>query len=368
MKKKYKAREELIEIDNKRNKHLFDLKTADQIADERELFPNNEIYRLFFENLQDVIVMLDSNLRIIVVSPSVEQVHGYSPGELIGKKFAEINFLVPRDLERVIVNVESVLSGEMIKATLYEFITKEGSTKISDVSMMPLYKNNEIIGAILVAKAITDRNGIYDDSQYTMNKLRKALGGVIQAMAFTVESRDPYTAGHQRQVSNLARAIATEMGISRDQTDGIRIVGSIHDIGKISIPAEILSRPGVVSEIEFSLIREHPRVGYEILKTIDFPWPVAEIVLQHHERINGSGYPLGLRGEDILIESKIIAVADVVEAISAHRPHRASLGIQNALKEISDNRGILYDPEVVDSCISLIKKKNFSVNFEEYII
>ena len=368
MRKKYKAREELIEINNKRNKHLFDIDSGDQATDKKELFPNSEIYRLFFENLQDVIIMLDSSLRIIMVSPSVEQVHGYRPEELIGKNFAEKNFLVPRDLERAIVNVESVLSGERIKSTFYEFITKEGNTEISDVSMMPLYKNNEVIGAILVAKAVTDSNSIQDDSQYAMNKLRKALGGVIQAMAYTVESRDPYTAGHQRQVSNLARAIATEMGISRDRTDGIRIVGSIHDIGKISIPAEILSRPGVVSEIEFNLIQEHPRVGYEILKTIDFPWPVAEIVLQHHERINGSGYPQGLRGEDILMESKIIAVADVVEAISAHRPHRASLGINHALKEISDNRGILYEPQVVDCCISLIKKKNLSTNFEEYII
>jgi PAS domain S-box-containing protein len=368
MSKRYKAREELIEVNNKRTMHPLDLETSDQTDDEKELFLNNDIYKLLFENVLDVIFMLDSSLRIIRVSPSVEQVLGYMPAELTGKKFAEANLLIPNDLEKAILNTKSVLSGERIKSTLCGFITKDGSMKISDVSMVPLHKNNRIMGAILVAKDITDHNSIHDDSRYAMNKLRKALGGVIQAMAFTVESRDPYTAGHQRQVSNLARAIATEMGISRDQTDGIRIVGSIHDIGKISVPAEILSRPGVISEIEFNLIREHPRVGYEILKTIDFPWPVAETVLQHHERINGSGYPQGLRGEDILIESKIIAVADVVEAISAHRPHRASLGIQSSLKEISDNRGILYEPQVVDSCISIIKRAKFSTNFEEYII
>jgi PAS domain S-box-containing protein len=368
MNKKYRKREGLTEKKAKPKKSISVLDASvKKIADE-PLFFNNEIYRLLFENVSDVIIILDTSLRIMRVSPSIEHILGYRPEELTGKKFTDINLVIPNDLERAILKTRSVLSGERIKPVIYGFYAKDGSMKISETSMVPLYNDNRIIGVSLVAKDIINRNIYYDESKYTMNKLRKALGGVIQAMAFTIESRDPCTAGHQRQVSNLARAIAIEMGISRDQTDGIRIVGSIHDIGKLSIPAEILSRPGRISDIEFNLIREHPRVGYEILKTIDFPWPVAETVLQHHERIDGSGYPQGLSGKDILIESKIIAVADVVEAMSSHRPHRASLGIDKALKEISENSGILYDPRVVDSCISIIKKQKLSTNFEKYII
>ncbi len=368
MNKKYKQREDLIEKKTKlkKNTSVLDV-SAKNIADE-PLFSNNEIYRLLFENVVDVIIILDTSLRIMRVSPSIEHILGYKPEELTGKKFTDINLVIPNDLERAILRARSVLSGEKVEPVIYGFYSKDGSMKTSETSMVALYKDNRIIGVSLVAKEIVNRNIFHDESKYTMNKLRKALGGVIQAMAFTIESRDPCTAGHQRQVSNLARAIAIEMGISRDQTDGIRIVGSIHDIGKLSIPAEILSRPGRISEIEFNLIREHPRVGYEILKTIDFPWPVAETVLQHHERIDGSGYPQGLSGKDILIESKIIAVADVVEAMSSHRPHRASLGIEKALKEISQNSGILYDPRVVDSCISIINKQKLSTNFEKYII
>jgi len=182
------------------------------------------------------------------------------------------------------------------------------------------------------------------------------LGGTIEAMALTVETRDPYTAGHQRRVSDLARAIATEMDISENRVQGIRLAGVIHDIGKISVPGEILSKPGRISKHEFGIIKEHPTVGYNILKTVDFPWPIAQIVLQHHERFDGSGYPNGLSGEDILLEARIMAVADVVEAMASHRPYRASLGTDMALKEIAKNRGILYDAQVVEVCLRLFNK------------
>jgi putative nucleotidyltransferase with HDIG domain len=189
--------------------------------------------------------------------------------------------------------------------------------------------------------------------------LRKALGGTIEAMALTVETRDPYTAGHQRRVSNLARGIATEMGVSEGKIQGVRMAGVIHDIGKISVPGEILSKPGKISQNELGIIKEHPQVGYNILKTVDFPWPIAQIVLQHHERMDGSGYPNGISGENILFEARILAVADVVEAMASHRPYRAALGIDLALKEISKNRGSLYDPKVVDACLRLFNKKGY---------
>jgi putative nucleotidyltransferase with HDIG domain len=208
-------------------------------------------------------------------------------------------------------------------------------------------------------KDIVRRESAEAEVQSTLDKLRSAMGGIVQAMALTVERRDPYTAGHQRRVSDLARGVAAEMALSAHQIDGIRMAGLIHDLGKICVPVEILSKPGQLSEIEHTLIKDHPQVGYEILKEIEFPWPVAQIVLQHHERIDGSGYPAGLCGEDILVEARTLAVADVVEAMASHRPYRPTLGRDMALEEISQNRGVLYDPDVVDACMKLFQEKDF---------
>jgi PAS domain S-box-containing protein/putative nucleotidyltransferase with HDIG domain len=196
--------------------------------------------------------------------------------------------------------------------------------------------------------------------QHSLEKLKKALDGTVLAVANTMEMRDPYTAGHQRQVAQLAGDIAQEMGFSAERVEGMRVLGCLHDIGKIAIPAEILSKPGSLSPMEFTLIKDHPRVGYEIIKDIDFPFSLAEGILQHHERLDGSGYPQGISGSDIILEAKILGVADVVEAMASHRPYRRSLGIDQALEEISRNRGILYDPEVVDICLNLFTEKGFS--------
>jgi len=181
----------------------------------------------------------------------------------------------------------------------------------------------------------------------------------IQAMAIIVEMRDPYTAGHQQRVTQLACAIAKQMGRPEGQIIGIRLAGLIHDIGKVRVPAEILTNPDGLSEPEFTMIKAHPQVGYEILKAIDFPWPVAQIVLQHHERMNGSGYPLGLSDEDIILEARILAIADVVEAMAFHRPYRPALGINKALEEISQNKGVLYDSKAADACLTLFGDKKF---------
>ena len=185
------------------------------------------------------------------------------------------------------------------------------------------------------------------------SQLKVALDGIIHAIASTVEIRDPYTAGHQLGVARLAFAIAKEMGLSEDQAEGVRVAGTIHDLGKISVPAEILSKPCQLTEIEFGIIKTHPQTGYDILKSMKFPWPLAQIVLQHHEKMDGSGYPQGLSGEDILLEARILVVADVVEAMASHRPYRPALGIEKALEEISENKGVLYDPEVVGALFRL---------------
>ena len=197
--------------------------------------------------------------------------------------------------------------------------------------------------------------------QQALDNLRKAIGTTIQVMVSVIEMRDPYTAGHQRKSADIARAIATEMGLPHDTIEGIRMAGIIHDIGKLSIPAEILSKPSSLIQLEFSLIKEHARSGYEMLKNVESPWPLAEIVYQHHERMNGSGYPRNLKGDEILMESRILAVADVVEAMASHRPYRPTLGLEAALEEIEKNKGILYDNDVVDACLRLFREKGYQL-------
>ncbi|GBG14630.1 chemotaxis protein CheY [Novimethylophilus kurashikiensis] len=191
-------------------------------------------------------------------------------------------------------------------------------------------------------------------------KLRASLLDSISAIAATIEIRDPYTAGHQRRVAHLAEAIAQTMQLPQDQIEGLKLASVVHDIGKIRVPAEILSKPGRLSDTEFSLIKLHPETGFEILKAIDFPWPIAQVVLQHHERIDGSGYPHGLKSNQILLEAKILSVADVVEAMVSHRPYRPGLGVDAALDEISLHRGTLYDVSVVDTCLMLFREQQYA--------
>lgn len=224
-------------------------------------------------------------------------------------------------------------------------------------------REEEFLKAITdVIAGVIERKRAEEERQQGIDRLRKTLGATVRAIASVVETRDPYTAGHQRRVADLARAIATEMGLESDRIEGLRVAGMIHDIGKIAIPSEILSKPTKLTEIEFSLIKHHVQAGYDILKDIEFPWPVARMVLEHHEKMNGSGYPQGLSGDSLLIESRIITVADVVEAIASHRPYRSGLGIDKALDEIAKNRITLYDGEVVDVCLRLFQEKGFCFN------
>ncbi|MDR3393649.1 MAG: response regulator [Parasulfuritortus sp.] len=196
-------------------------------------------------------------------------------------------------------------------------------------------------------------------------KLRSALFDSISAIAATVEIRDPYTAGHQRRVAQLATAIAHELGLPEQMIEGLNLASVVHDVGKIKIPAEILSKPSRLTELEFAMIKQHPQVGYEILKEVDFPWPIAHFVWQHHERLDGSGYPQGLKGDAIHFEARILAVADVIESMSSHRPYRASLGVEAALAEIDGNSGVLYDPDAVRVALKLIRKDGFQFKHHE---
>ncbi|MBI5660309.1 MAG: PAS domain S-box protein [Nitrosomonadales bacterium] len=199
------------------------------------------------------------------------------------------------------------------------------------------------------------------EQQRGAEQVRKGLEGTVQAIAAMVELRDPYTAGHQRRVAQLAAAIAVELGLPEERVRGIHLAGTIHDLGKIQTPAEILSKPGKLSATEFNLIKDHPQNGYEILKGIAFPWPIAQMVWQHHEKLDGSGYPQGLKGEEILLEARILSVADVVEAMSSHRPYRPGLGTDAAMAEIGRGRGGRYDPDAVDACVRLFREKGYEL-------
>jgi PAS domain S-box-containing protein len=213
---------------------------------------------------------------------------------------------------------------------------------------------------------VTERKRAEQELRRSYERLRGLLGEAVNALASAIELRDPYTAGHQRGVAQLACAIAEEMGFSDDQIDGIRMAAQVHDVGKISVPAEILSKPGELSETQLGLIRSHPETGHEVLSSIDFPWPVAEIVLQHHERLDGSGYPKGLKGDEILSEAKVLAVADVVEAVTSHRPYRAASSTDAALEELTRHRGTLYAPDVVDACVRLFRERGFSFGAQRH--
>jgi response regulator RpfG family c-di-GMP phosphodiesterase len=195
--------------------------------------------------------------------------------------------------------------------------------------------------------------------QKRTEKIKRVQENMMLTIARIIGTKDPYIAGHHERVSQLAVAIAREMLISEEQIEGIRVTSMVHDLGKINVPAEILSKPGLLTDIEFSLIKQHTTTGYEILKTIDYPWPIAEIVLQHHENINGTGYPYGLKDGDVLIEAQIIRVADVVEAMSSHRPYRAALGLEAAIEELLKGRGERYNQEAVDVCIKIFKEGKF---------
>jgi PAS domain S-box-containing protein len=212
---------------------------------------------------------------------------------------------------------------------------------------------------VLTFDDITDRKHAEDRLEETLKILRQAVNTTVQVLALAVESKDPYTAGHQRRTTELAAAIATEMELPSEKIEGIRMAGNIHDIGKISIPSEILSKPSRLSDIEFRLIQAHAEQGFEILKDVQSPWCLAKIVHQHHERLNGSGYPMGLKGKEILLEARILAVADVVESMASHRPYRPALGIEAALAEIEQNKGVLYDAAVVETCIRLFRENRF---------
>ena len=335
--------------------YIWDVTKRKQV--EESMRASEEKFRTLFNYASDAIFIHDLDGQFLEVNQIGCERLGYSRKKILKMTFADIDrpkysALIPERIE------ELHHRGHIFFETAH--VRRDGT-------IIPIELSSRIIeyegkpAALSIARDITERKMAEEERKQSFERLRKALEETVNALASAVEMRDPYTAGHQHRVTNLACAIAKEMGLSKDKIEGIRMAGVIHDVGKIRVPAEILSWPGRLSEIDFNVIKAHPQVGYDILKRIELPYSAAQIMLQHHERIDGSGYPTGLSGEEILLEARILAVADVVEAMASHRPYRPALGIEKALKEIKQNKGILYDPEVADICLKLFNKKNFKI-------
>ena len=340
---------------------IFAQEITDRKQAEDALRKSQEKYRSIFENVIEGIFQTVPEGRFISVNPAMARIHGFASPEEMVAGITDIG--------------KQLYSDPEIRKKYVKILKEKG--KIDNFEAQVHRKDGGIIWTSVNARAvkdaagnilrfegtsgdITERKQAEEELITSTQKLRKSLAGTIQVVSMMLETRDPYTGGHQGRVSTLARSIAQEMGLPNDTVDIIRMAGTIHDIGKMSVPAEILSKPGRLSDIEMSLLKVHPQTGYDILKVVDLPSPIAEIVLQHHERLDGSGYPKGLKDGEILLEAQIMSVADVVEAMASHRPYRPGLGIDSALEEIEKNKGILYDAGVVDVCLKLFREKGFS--------
>jgi PAS domain S-box-containing protein len=327
---------------------------------EKALYESEEKYRSIFENAVEGIFQSTPEGRFISANPATAHMHGYdSPEEMI-TSIIDIGKQLWVDPEERMVFSNLLDNSGTVKNFESQFHKKNGTTIWVSLSTRTV---KDAAGKILyyegIVEDITSRKLAEEELKATTEKLRKNLARTIRALSVAVETRDPYTAGHQKKVSGLAGAIAQGMGLPRDAVEHISLAGTIHDIGKISVPAEILAKPGKLSALELGIIKVHPQAGYDILKDVDLSYPIAEMILQHHERLDGSGYPQGLKDGQILLGACILAVADVVEAISSHRPYRPGLGIDAALKEIEQNKGVLYNADVVEVCLELFKGKGF---------
>jgi PAS domain S-box-containing protein len=314
-------------------------------------------HRLLFDSAGDAIFIHNAEAQILAVNPLACKRLGYTHAELMSMKIGQVDSPgeAPYAPDRMARLMEL---GELAFETVHQ--RNDGSLVPTDVSARRITWDGQ--PAIMsICRDITERKLAENNLLDTLERLRKAVNTTIQVMVSAVEARDPYTAGHQSRSADLARAIAAQMGLPQEKIEGLRMAASIHDIGKLSIPAEILSKPSRLTNIEFSLIKEHARMGYEMLKDVESPWPLAEIVYQHHERMDGSGYPRNLKGDEILMEARILAVADVVEAMASHRPYRPAIGIEEALEEIEKNKGTLYDDVVADACLRLFREKGFQL-------
>jgi len=323
-----------------------------------KLRESEQKYRSIFETAASFIWIINKNGMIIDCNNQVQRVLGYTTQELIGRNTNEV--IAPTHIFKARRSFVRLFKQGHKYNTELKMVRKNGEeiyVNINSAALKDQQGNYE--KAICIINDVTEQKKIEEELKISNKKLKKNTQAIFKTIGRIVEFRDPYTAGHQQRVAELAAEIARQMKLPEEKVEGIYFAGLIHDVGKIYVPSEILTKPGRISDIEFEIIKKHPQIGNEILRDMDFSWDIADIVLQHHERIDGTGYPFGLKADEILIEAKILAVADVFEAMSSHRPYRPSLGKDAAIKELCDHSGTKYDEKVVRACLTVIKKIDF---------
>lgn len=354
-----------VAIDNARLlQSAHEMLAARELA-QTQLRDSEAHFRALVSSLDDIVFEFDADGTYLNVWTADESLLAQPTGEILGRRVAEVlgesaatpfvdafrRVLQTGKAELMEYQMEVLGGTRWFRARISPVPSKDGSYRT--VCMLPRDVTARRQEEEALRQAELDRLS-------ALERIKDTLVGAIGAISATSEVRDPYTAGHQRRVAELAAAIGTEMGLDGDRLDGIRLGGLIHDIGKIGVPSEILTRPGRLTPVEYELIKTHSMIGFEIVQPLRFPWPIAEMVRQHHERVDGSGYPDGLVGDQIIVEARILAVADVVESICSHRPYRPALGIDVALDEIERNRGVLFDATAVDACLLLFRDKGYT--------
>ncbi|MFC2157605.1 HD domain-containing phosphohydrolase, partial [Acidobacteriota bacterium] len=329
---------------------------------EQKLRAREKWLATILKSIADAVIASDTTGKTTFMNPMAEELTGWKHEEALGCPLSQVFDIRDEETgEKIHPALET--SGEKPPTKeMHEGMvrSKTGEEIPVEFRVAPIQEDlSSAAGMVLAFTDITWRKKAESELRISLENQKSAMEGIVQAMGHTIEQRDPYTAGHQRRVTELAVAIGRKIGMKEENIAGLQMASELHDIGKIYVPAEILSKPGKISEVEYSIIKTHPKVGFDILKSIKFPWPIHEFVLQHHERLDGSGYPQGLKGEQIHKEARILAVADVIEAMATHRPYRPALSVEQALTEIGQNKGILYDLDVVEACLDLFETEGF---------
>jgi PAS domain S-box-containing protein/putative nucleotidyltransferase with HDIG domain len=330
-----------------------------RITSEKSLLESEQRFRgLVEQSLSGIYIIQDG--KYVYANPRLAEILGFtSENDLVGKSIT--HFIVPEDRDTVTTQLHNLMNRKS------SHIAFEARVKRSDGELVDIGVHGALAShlgrpaAIGLVQDVTDKKRAEEQLNTYVEKLQASLMQTVEVANILSEMRDPYTSGHERRVAEIAVAIGRELELDEQQLEGLRVAGYLHDIGKINIPSEILAKPSKLTELEYEIIKGHPEAGFNVLKDVDFPWPVAQVARHHHERINGSGYPDGLKGDEIILEAKITAVADVVEAMGSHRPYRPGLGIEPALEEIERGKGTLYDPRVAEACLRLFREKGYSL-------
>jgi PAS domain S-box-containing protein/putative nucleotidyltransferase with HDIG domain len=335
---------------------------------EAELLQSERLLSTTLGSLAEAVVATDTEGRVTYLNPAAAAMLGVEPEATLGRELTQVFSILEQDTRLPITGLEEICSPRSAHPLCEDMllVTPAGLEMPVGLSVSPMSgPRGDFRGRVLVLRNVALRKQTESDLRDSMQALHTAFRQTVRALASMAEKRDPYTAGHQQRVARLACAIGRELGLPPDALEGLEVSGTLHDVGKVYVPAEILAKPARLSHMEMGIMKSHSEVGFEILREVNFPWPVARSVLEHHERLDGSGYPAGLKGTEISLEARILAVADVVEAMSSHRPYRASLGLALALEEIKAGRGRVYDPECVDACLALMNGGGFSFDAPE---